>query len=68
MNSIGRQLRAAREAAGLRQVQVAIEAGVQPSRLCLIERWLQPNEDETLRIRDAIKKLSKGNGSVAATS
>jgi hypothetical protein len=60
----GKELRELRESHGLKQVEVAMEARISPSRLCFIERWGKPGAEESQRIREAINRLSKnGPGS-----
>jgi len=59
MEHEGRELRKLRKSHGLKQVQVAIEARISPSRLCLIERWVRPGKEESERVREAIYRLSQ---------
>jgi hypothetical protein len=61
-NELGRKLREMRKAARLRAVEVAVTAGIQPSRLSLVENWLEPRPGEAARIRAAIERLSRNNG------
>jgi hypothetical protein len=59
MKHEGKKLREFRESHGLKQVAVAIEARISPSRLCLIERWVKPSAEESQRVREAIDRLSQ---------
>ncbi len=59
MEQEGKELRILRKSHGLKQVQVAMEAQISPSRLCLIERWVKPGKEESQRVREAIYRLSR---------
>lgn len=56
----GKVIRKLREMHDLRQIAVAKEAGLSPSRLSLIEcGWMTAREDEVIRIEAAIKNLTE---------
>lgn len=59
MDHEGKKLRELRKSHGFKQVQVATEAQISPSRLCLIERWVKPGPEESQRVKEAITRLSQ---------
>jgi transcriptional regulator with XRE-family HTH domain len=59
MDHEGKKLSELRESHGLKQEQVATEAQISPSRLCLIERWVKPGAEESQRVREAIARLTQ---------
>jgi transcriptional regulator with XRE-family HTH domain len=60
--SAGKVQAQVRKSLGLRQVEVAKEAGIDRSRLSLIENeWISPRTDELARIRGAIQRLAERN-------
>lgn len=61
MEEIGLVLRKRREELGLRQVEVAKESGINPSRMSMIENtWIMPRFDEVDRIKAAMERLAAG--------
>ena len=56
---LGLELRISRIKAGLQQQQIARQIGIEATRLSKIEHgWLEPSEEETERIKEAIEQAS----------